>query len=274
MALFKMNSNLFLLSWILMRKDLETRFRGTLLGLIWIVLLPVLMAILYTAVFWGVFQSRWPSIGPPVDPMASRLHSAVGFGAQLFAGLVVFNFFIDLMVRSTRLISENATLVKRIRFPQLSLVLSLVMTNLVTLVIGLVLSILGALVATSTWQLSLIGLFISLVQMITLGLGIVLWISAVSVYLRDLQQVISAIATALLFLSPVFYSRQAAPGVLQSLLEVNPLSYSIEGIRTAIYQGSLPDLGSTLLAYLLAVLVLSSGFWVFRRLRPGFADMV
>lgn len=257
-----------------MRKDLETRFRGSMLGLLWIVLLPIMMAVLYTVVFWGVFQSRWPNMGPVADSAAPRLHSAVGFGAQLFAGLVVFNFFIDLMVRSTRLIAENATLVKRIRFPQLSLALSLLMTNLVTLAIGLTISLLGALVANGLGQMSLAGLLISLVQMVVLGLGMVLWISAVSVYLRDLQQVISAVAAGLLFLSPVFYSRQAAPGVLQTLLELNPLSYSIEGVRAAIYQAGIPGMSSTLLAYGVAAAVLASGLWVFKRLRPGFADLI
>lgn len=274
-----MNTDVFRLAKVLMRKELESRYRGSMLGLAWMLVLPIVMATLYTAVFWGVFQARWSGTASagnaPVGVAgAAGLESGLGFGAQLFAGLVVFNFFTDLMVRSSRLIAENATLVKRIRFPLMSLVLSMLMSGLVAFAIGMAVSLVAAFLAVGQWHGNVLAMLLVIVQMLVLGFGIALWISAVSVYLRDLSQIMGAMVAGLLFISPVFYSKQAAPGVLQILLGLNPLSFSIDGLRSAIFYGLMPSVGSIAIAGLVAALVAASGLWIFGRLKPGFADLV
>jgi len=253
----------------LTRKELLVRYRGSLLGFGWMLVLPIVMASLYTAVFWGVFNARWPG-----GSIATDSHSAIRFGAELFSGLIVFNFFVDLMVRSSRLIAEHATLVKRVRFPQMSLVLAMLFSGLITLGIGMVISSMGAVIATGGWQVNLFALVLVLIQATILALGFGLWISALSVYLRDIQHVMPAVATGLLFLSPVFYSGQTAPGFLAAVIAYNPLSFSIEGARQALFYADFPHGQPTVIAFVVGLAVLVSGYAVFQRLKPGFSDLI
>ena len=253
----------------LTQKELLIRYRGSLLGFGWMLVLPIVMAILYTAVFWGVFNARWPGGSAATDS-----HSAIRFGAQLFAGLIVFNFFVDLMVRSSRLIAEHATLVKRVRFPQMALVLAMLFSGLITLSIGMAISLIGAVIATQGWQINFFALIVVLTQATILALGFGLWISALSVYLRDIQHVMPAIATGLLFLSPVFYSGQTAPGLLGVVIAYNPLSFPIEGVRQALFYADFPNWQLTVIAFVVGLAVLASGYAVFERLKPGFSDLI
>jgi lipopolysaccharide transport system permease protein len=253
----------------LTQKELLIRYRGSLLGFGWMLVLPIVMATLYTTVFWGVFNARWPG-----GPIAADSHPAIQFGTQLFAGLIVFNFFVDLMVRSSRLIAEHATLVKRVRFPQMALVLAMLFSGLITLSIGMAISLVGVVIATQGWQINLFALVLVLTQATILALGFGLWISALAVYLRDIQHVMPAVATGLLFLSPVFYSSQTAPGLLGEVITYNPLSFSIEGVRRALFYADTPDWQSTMIAFMVGLAVLLTGYAVFRRLKPGFSDLI
>lgn len=264
-----MHLETIVLAKALTQKELLIRYRGSLLGFGWMLVLPIVMATLYTAVFWGVFNARWPG-----GSIATDSHSAIRFGAQLFSGLIVFNFFADLMVRSSRLIAEHAALVKRVRFPQMSLVLAMLFSGLITLGIGMVISLMGAVIATGGWQVNLFVLVLVLTQATILALGFGLWISALSVYLRDIQHVMPAVATGLLFLSPVFYSGQTAPRFLAAVIAYNPLSFSIEGVRQALFYADFPHGQPTVIAFVVGLAVLVSGYAVFQRLKPGFSDLI
>lgn len=259
----------------LTQKELMVRYRGSLLGFSWMLLLPLWMASLYTAVFWGVFSARWPGASDPETALSmTTSNSAISFGAQLFAGLVIFNFFVDLMVRSSRLITEHAALVKRVRFPQIALVLAMLSSGLITLGIGMFISLFVALVTTGLGQVNFAGLALVLAQAIILALGLGLWISALAVYLRDLQQLIPAFAAGLLFLSPVFYSEQATSGLLGAVIAWNPMSFSIEGVRQALFHNEIPKWQSAVTAYITGIFASASGYVVFQRLKPGFADLI
>ena len=245
-----------------------------MLGLTWLIVLPVVMASLYTLVFWGVFQARWPA--GPGAPALGQTQEALAFGLRLFAGLAVFQFFADVMVRSTRVITDNAPLVKRLRFPVMALVLGQVISSFVSLLFALMVC-LGLAVFGFGASPDLLALFgaLSLILLITFGLG--LGLAAVSTYLRDLQQVVPAVVTGLLFASPVFYPASQAKGLLAKLLTMNPLTKPIELIRGGVFG----DLAWTAdaVSYWVSPMVWSLslviiGGWIFVRLEKGFADLI
>ncbi len=247
-----------------------------MLGLAWLIVLPVVMASLYTLVFWGVFQARWPAAAGVAVATQGHTQEALAFGLRLFAGLAVFQFFADVMVRSTRAITDNAPLVKRLRFPVMALVLGQVISGFVSLVVALAIC-LGFAVFGFGAKPDLFALsgVLCLVLLIAFGLG--LGLAAVSTYLRDLQQVVPALVTGLLFASPVFYPASQAKGLLAQLLVLNPLAMPIELARGSVF-GDLAwgagtaDQWLTPMAWSLGLMVL--GGWVFLRLQKGFADLI
>jgi len=253
------------LAWPLAKRDVLARYRGSLFGLAWALAAPLGMVLVYTLVFRGVFQARWGSGADAAD--------GFGYVLRLFAGLMVFQAVAEAATRATRLMQDNASLVKRVVFPLELLGTALLLQVGVHLlvqagVLTLLLALFGGGLKASLWLLPAAALWLMLLMR-----ALVLALAALGPYLRDLQHAVPVAMTGLLFLSPVFYPAAAAPPVLRGLLVANPLSAPIELARAAWFGEALDP---SLLAVQGSLLLLAQ--WaataLFRRLRPGFADLV
>lgn len=257
------------LAWPLAKRDLLARYRGSAGGMAWALAAPLGMVLVYTLVFRGVFQARWV-----VDGDAGAETSAgFGFVTRLFAGLMLFQAAVEVATRATRLMQDNANLVKRVVFPLELLGTALLLQVAVhvllqSALLALLLLLFGS-GARWSWLLLPGALLWMGLLLHVLGLSL----SALGVYVRDLQHVVPMVMTGLLFLSPVFYPSAAAPGALTWLLALNPLSVPIELARAAWFGDSM-SLPALVFqgALLLAALPVAQG--LFRRLRPGFSDLV
>lgn len=251
------------LAWPLAKRDVMARYRGSVAGMLWTLIGPMAMVGIYSAVFQGVFKARWMgSAGTGID-----------YALRVFAGLIVFSAMAEVASRATRLIQDNANLVKRVVFPLELLCVALVMQ--VALHAGLQLLVLGALKLAfgSGFSWSLVWLFATIPWVIVLMLAAAFLIAPISCYLRDLQHLIPLAMSGLMFLSPVFYPQAAAPEALRALLALNPISAPIEALRAACFGdafGWSDATGPMVFAALAFVLARA----LFARLRPGFADLV
>lgn len=251
------------LAWPLAKKEILARYRGSVLGLAWALLVPLGMLLVYTAVFQGVFKARWS--GAPAG--------GGDYALRLFVGLTVFSGTAEVASRAVRLMQDHANLVKRVVFPLELLSLSLVLQSAVhglmqTLVLALLAIAIGDGVRCSWLWVPMVWAWVLLLQ-----LGLAWLLSALGCYLRDLQHVLPPVFGGLIFLSPVFYARDAAPGALRLLLDLNPLTLPIECLRAAWFGGriELPAVAGSLLGMVVFVLMAR---WTFARLRPGFADLL
>ncbi len=254
------------LAWPLARRDLLARYRGSVAGVAWAMLGPLAMVAIYALVFQGVFQARWAGAGQGAA-------GGIDYAARLFAGLMIFSAVTEVAGRATRLMQDNANLVKRVVFPLELLCVALVLQVAVHL--ALQMAVLGALLLAFGHGLhwSWLGLAPALAWVLLLMLALAIGLAALGCYLRDLQHVVPLVMSGLLFLSPVFYPSAAAPAALRPVLAFNPISAPIELARAAWFGDAFawsPGLWS--LAATLAALVLAHALFV--RLRPGFADLV
>jgi lipopolysaccharide transport system permease protein len=250
------------LAWPLAKKELLGRYRGSVGGLAWALVTPVLMVTVYALVFQIVFKARW----------AGADVGGLGYALRLFAGLIVFTGCAEVATRATRLIQDNASLVKRVVFPLEVLGVALVVQSAVhaalqTLVMAAVLGLTDGPRASWLW------LPLAWVWVLALQLSLSWLLAALGCYLRDLQHVVPAIVSGLLFLSPVFYPLDAAPPALKLLLAFNPLTAPIELMRAAWFGGGF-DWGVAWPSLVAVVLLLAFSRWLFERARPGFADLV
>lgn len=250
-------------AWPLAKRDVLARYRGSLAGLGWALLAPLLLVAIYGLVFRGVFQARWGSSGA----------DGMGYVLRLFAGLTLFTAVAEVATRATRLVQDNANLVKRVVFPVQWLALSLLLqvavhSGLQVLVLGLGVLVFGDGPRLSWLLLPLAWLWLALLQY-----ALALALAATGAYVRDLQHLVPLSMSGLLFLSPVFYPISAAPVVLQGVLWLNPLTAPIELTRAAWFGDSLPATLVATQAVGLVLLVVVAR-WLFARLRPGFADLV
>lgn len=245
-------------------REVHARYRQSWLGTAWVVLTPLLMLVVYTMVFRHVFQARWG--GPEEGNLA--------FAVRLYAGLSVFNFFAECVGRAPQLVVEQPNLVKKVVFPVEVLPWANVLAALVHLgIAGLVLILLRWLGMGSV-PLSTLALPLVWLPLIPLCLGLGWALSAVGTFVRDVGQIVAMVMTALVFLSPVFFPVDALPRDLQAWIWLNPLAPIMTQTRTVLLQGEWPQWDSWCLSLGACLVVAWLGAALFRRLRPGFADVL
>lgn len=253
------------LLWQFARREVLGRYRGSMLGLGWSFVSPLLMLAVYTFVFVGIFKARWPG---------SESGGGVEFALQLMTGLMVFNLFSELASRAPHLVLEQPNLVKKVIFPLEVLPWVAVLSAsfhwlLNAVVLGLVTWVVHGSLPWSALALPLVVL-----AFLPFMLGLCWFLSALGVYVRDVGQMMQMVVSMGMFLSPVFYASRSLPEALQNWMWLNPLSFVIETSRMVLLQGLWPDWWG-LLIYGMGgcfAAVLGAGF--FQLTRKGFADVL
>ena len=252
------------LIFTLSRREVLGRYRGSVLGIFWSLVLPVFMLTVYTFVFSVIFRARW----------SAQNESRTEFALILFAGLLVFNLFSECLNRAPSLILQNPNYVKKVVFP---------------LEILPCISFCAALFHTAisylVWQVFYCVIFgwppltfiLFPVVLVPLGLftmGICWALAALAVYIRDVAQLVTVLTAVLMFLSPIFYPASALPVAYRALIQLNPLALPIEYARGVLLWSQLPGLFPFSLMTLVSLLVAWGGFAIFQKLRGGFSDVI
>jgi lipopolysaccharide transport system permease protein len=245
----------------LVRRDFQGRYAGSALGLVWSFVQPLWMLLLFTFVFSTVMQMKIPGL-------SQRTGS---FAVFLFCGLLPWMALQEGALRASTAITDNSSLVKKLRFPAEILVLAVVLAALLheAIAAAIVLAFRGEL---HPGGLPLLLLAVPLQVALTLGLGLLL--SGVHVFFRDTAQVLGMAFTGWFYLTPIVYSSGMVPGRFRSWIELNPLT-PLVGLYRQAFLGDSPALvpGTGVLAVVAAVL-LYAGFLLFGRLKTAFVDEI
>lgn len=247
----------------LTKREFSGRYRGSFGGIIWSFAQPLFLLTVYTIAFGVILKSRWGFSGGTTD-----------YALMLFAGLIVFNAFSECLSKSTTLITSNPNFVKKVVFPLELLPIITVATALIHAMIGMVVWFLGYALLYGVPKATAILFPVILVCLVPILLGLGWLLSALGVIVRDIGQLTGMLSHTLLFLTPIFYSIDAVPPLLQNLLLLNPLTFIVEQFRLVLFYGQLPALKGLAVYFLLASLFAWISLALFRRLRPTFADVV
>ncbi len=266
----QVQSNLFATLWRhrslvleLTKREFTGRYRGSFGGIIWSFVQPLFLLTVYTIAFGVILKARWGFSGGVAD-----------YALMLFAGLIIFNAFSECLIKSTTLITSNPNFVKKVVFPLELLPVITVATVLIHALIGITVWLLGYILLFGVPKSTVILFPLILVCFIPLMLGVGWLLSALGVIIRDISQLSGMLSHTLLFLTPIFYSIEAAPPLLQNLLMLNPLTFVVEQFRLVLFYGQMPAMKGLALYFVLASLFAWLSLALFRRLRPTFADMV
>lgn len=251
----------------LTRREVVGRYKGSLFGILWSFINPLVMLSVFTFVFGEIFQAKWAGDG---SARAGHLEFAVA----LFAGLLLYNLFAECVGKAPYLITNQPNYVKKIVFPLDTLPVVALMAALFHFAVAY--AIILVLAALSQWQFHWTVLYTPLIMMpfVVLVLGITWGLAALGVYLRDVGQLVPPALTAVLFLSPVFYPLSAVSPKLQAIYKLNPLTIVIEQVRGSLLFGRSPDWGLFWPYTLVCLLIGWVGYCVFQKTRQGFADVI
>lgn len=251
--------------WQFAKREVLGRYRGSLLGLGWSFLTPLLMLAVYTFVFVGVFKASWPG---------TEQGGGVEFALQIFAGLMVFNLFSELAGRAPRLILEQPSLVKKVVFPLEILPWITIFAGIFHLILSLGVLILATWAVRGAVPVTAIALPLVLLPFFPFLLGFGWLFSALGVFVRDVGHMMGMVVNLMMFLTPIFYSTRALPDSMQIVMQANPLTLIIESVRQVLLQGMWPDWRALVFYLLAASLFAFLGALFFEATRKGFADVL
>jgi lipopolysaccharide transport system permease protein len=244
-------------------RDIETRYRGTMLGFLWAVVYPLMMLAVYAFVFGGVFNARWGSGGDMKD-----------FVLMLYCGLIVHALFSETLTRSPAAVLSNPSYVKKVVFPLELLPISHLASAIFNTLIGLGLLCVFLLIQHQSIPPTALYVPLVFIPLLLLTAGLAWFLAAIGVFFRDVGQMIGVAMSVLLFLSPVFYPASSAPALAKKLIYLNPLTYPMEELRAVLILGIQPDWRHLLAYFSASIVVAIGGLWIFQKSRPAFADVI
>jgi lipopolysaccharide transport system permease protein len=247
------------------RRDIEGRYRSSLLGLAWSFVNPLVLLLVYTFVFGAVLKQRWP--GAASDRLSE-------FGLVMFAGIIAYGLFSECVSRAPTLIVGVPNYVKRVVFPLELLPFSVLGSALFHTAVsfGVLLILHVAMGGGIAWTWLLIPVVLLPAVFISLGL---LWaFASLGVFVRDLGYLVALVVQVLFFLTPVFYPIEAVPERVRRVIAWNPLASVVTGVRAAIFPGMTVPWTALLVSSALGLFLMMIGYAWFMRTRRSFGDVL
>ncbi|MGV1100383.1 ABC transporter permease [Thiovibrio sp. JS02] len=247
----------YVLSW----RDINVRYKQTVIGIAWAVLRPLLTMIVFTVVFGKI-------AGLPSEGNAP-------YAIMVFAALLPWQFFASSLTGCSNSLISNTSLITKVYFPRLIIPASTVVTNLVDFLLSFAILLVLMMYYNFApgWNLLWLPLFSLLAFLASFGLGLLL--TALNVKYRDFRIIVPFLVQFGLYVSPVGFSSSVIPESYRLLYSLNPMVGVIDGFRWAILGRDLkmywPGFGISLLATLF---FLAIGFRYFRSVERAFADII
>ncbi len=241
----------------LFRRDLQAKYKGSALGVVWTLVNPALLMGIYLVIFSTLWKARFAQLDH--------------YPLFLLTGLAAWVFFSTALQSSTRSMLDNANLIKKTRFPRQLVPLSVVAAHLVSYVVMLAIllaldfALLPRVRATEWLAIPLAALLVCVVG------GLALAVASLNVVFRDVEHLVAALLLPWFFLTPIIYPLNGVaaldrhPRIVEAIHWLNPLSAPIEAIRAPLFYGRLPRLADALYLLVAAVVALAVGAFVFTR---------
>ena len=240
----------------MVRRELRGKYKGSILGFLWTFINPLLQLVVYTIVFSNIMRM-----------------GVSNYEIFLFVALIPWMFFSTSVLSGAGSIIYNQSLVTKIYFPREILPLSVVTSNFINMIYCSVIVLAVVLfyhmnLNLEVWFILPVIAFIEYILVI----GIVLIVSALTVYFRDLEHILGIIIMAWQFLTPVMYPESFVPSQYQAILYLNPMTPIIISFRDVLYYGKMPVVENLVYAFLWSLIIFICGFLLFGKLQKDFAE--
>ena len=240
----------------LVKRDLKGRYKGSVMGFLWTMINPLLQLAVYTFVFSVIMPS-----------------GVERFYLFLFVALVPWLFFSTCLSTGTTVIFAQQEMVKKIYFPRQILPISFTISQFVNMLLSFVVIFIVLIFSGIKFNFKALACLpiIMLVQFI-LCLGITFVVSALTVYLRDLEYILSIISMAWMYLTPILYPIENVPEAYRGICYINPMTSIIVAYRDILYSSKVPEMGTLVIAVFMGILLLAIGLVYFEHLQRHFAE--
>lgn len=240
----------------LIQKDLRGKYKNSILGFFWSLLIPLFQLLIYTLVF-SVF-------------MKSGIEK---FYIFLFVALVPWLFFSNCIAGGATSIIQQKNLVEKIYFPRMVLPISYSVSAFVNMLLSFIVVFVALFISGIGVKISVIA-YLPLIMIIELVLGVggALIFSAITVYFRDMEYILNIVTMAWMYLTPILYPLEQVPENIRSLLYFNPMTSVIIAYRDILYYQKAPDMQTLIYAIGWGLVALVGGWLIFQKLQRNFVE--
>lgn len=240
----------------LVRRELRGKYKGSVLGFLWTYLNPLCQVIIYSLVFSVVFKVQIEK-----------------FYLYLIIGMMPWTFFSTSVQGGSNCIRGQADMVKKIYFPREVIPISFATSMFVNMLFSFIITFLA--IAWADWGFyPKAFIYLPIVMLIEyfLALGLLLIVSAITVYFRDLEHIMGVLMMAWIYITPIMYDMSYIPDEARTLFFMNPMTPIICVYHDILYYKQIPSADYLIWSGSVALIVFVAGFFVFAELDHGFAE--
>ena len=239
------------------QKEIRGKYKGSFLGILWSFLNPLLMVLVYALVFPYIMKTN-------VD----------NYLVYLITGVIPWNFFTTCITTGCNCVWINGGIIKKVYFPREILPISVVSAGLINFLISCVIVLLFVLFGGIGLSLQLLWLPLIAIIQGALSLGLLFILSAINVYVRDIEYLVGFLLNLLFYATPILYTVDMFPEKIRWVLYLNPMTTIIESYRNIFYYQQSPVLSSLMIVLVASFAILMLGYLIFKKLERGFAEEV
>ncbi|MCF0106411.1 MAG: ABC transporter permease [Holdemanella sp.] len=241
------------------KKDIRGKYKGSFLGILWSFLTPLLQVVVY----WLVFPY-----------IMGRAGNVDNYLCYLVCGIIPWTFFTSVVTLGTSVINNNKDLIKKVYFPREILPISQAISGLINFFISCSIIVIFCIGTGAGISFHIVLLPVIAIIQFMLNLGIVFILSALNVYIRDIEFAIQFIINLGFYASPIIYPATLLPkgNILTFLITINPITILVNSYRDIFLNHRWPDFTSLGCVCLFSLGVLIIGYFIFKKLEKGFAE--
>lgn len=237
------------------KKEIRGKYKGSWLGVVWTFLNPLLMLAVYSFVFPYILRVD-------VD----------NYTIFMIVALIPWNFFTTAIQNGTGCVVANGNILKKVYFPREIIPISVTTSQLINFLITMIIVFLFIIFSGVGFSIHilLLPVLVLIQYIITLGFNFIL--SAITVFVRDVDHFVSIIMMLAFYATPIIYKADMLPDKFQWVLKINPMAQLIEGYRSIMYYHTMPNMFTILTWAVLSIVLLVVGYLIFKKLERSFVE--
>ncbi|MDD1702406.1 MAG: ABC transporter permease [Methanoregula sp.] len=245
------------------KRDISQKYAGSLLGLYWSVINPVITLIVYILVFGVFLKVRLPGDTDIWD-----------FALYFAAGFLPWAAFQESIMRAARSILDNKNYIKKVPFPTEIFPLYVTLSECVNLLIGLAIFFVLYVILKGIPTIYILLLPLAIILQLLFTLALAFFLSSGTVYFRDIPQMVGAIFMIWFWATPIAYTVNLIPASFQWIVTYNPAYYMLEIYRDALFYGKMPEAGVLIPFSVFCIVLFIAGVWFFKKTKRGFGELL
>lgn len=237
------------------KKEFRGKYKKSFFGVLWSFINPLLQLLIYALVF----------------PFILRIQED-NYIMFLFSALIPWNFFATTISQSTSIIVGNGGILKKVYFPREILPISIVISGAINFLVSCIIIFAALLISGIGITANVLWLPVILLVQCIITLAFCFVLSALTVFIRDLEYFINVLLQLWMYMTPVLYKIEMIPEKLAKLFYLNPMVEIINAYRAIFYYKTMPNLKALGILAVLGIVIMFIGYWIFKKLEKKFAE--